>query len=205
MKKLGRSKQQTGKMRLAVLPSAVDGSNKPCGESNFCDKLAVEIGASLAYLYSDQIGVIAHNVVSRYRGTTKSITQIGRELRADYLLDVSCWTAAAHSCIMVQLIHAKDETVLWAKGYDYAPGNPVPIQKDIGERVAQSVGLRLLPQRSTIRLEQESPRGDVLLLYQKGCYHQWEQSEESLRKSIECFERAVRLDPAYASAYAALA
>ena len=38
-----------------------------------------------------------------------------------------------------------------------------------------------------------------------GCMQQWEQTAESLRKSIECCEQAIQLDPKYAIAYSALA
>ena len=198
-------KQQSGRIRLAVLPFALQASNTPAETCNFCNELAVEINTDLAHLYADQIGVIAHSSVLKYRGTTKSQTQIGRELRADYLLEITCRTASNCSHIMAQLVQVKDQSYLWAERYHYSSGDLITIQNEVAQRVAQSLGLKLLPGRATSIQKHGTQSAEAHLLFVKGCQQQWEQTEESLRRSIEHFERAVQLDPKYAAAYSALA
>ncbi|OFW15471.1 MAG: hypothetical protein A3H27_18660 [Acidobacteria bacterium RIFCSPLOWO2_02_FULL_59_13] len=199
-------KVRSGRIRLAVLPLALDASKSPGAPCDFCDGLAAEISADLAHRYPDQMGVIARSSVLKYRGTTKNPDQIGRELRANYLVEITCRTAGDSCRVRAQLVQAKDQTYLWAERYDYNSGNPLAIQQEVAERVAQSLGLKLLPGQSVETARRgRTQHPDAHLLYLKGCHQQWEQTEESLRKSIACFEQAVQLDPQYAMAYSALA
>lgn len=72
------------KVRLAILPFAnLGGSRKlTCFGEGLCE----EIITRLVHFYSGQLDVTARTSATKYKGTTKSITQIGRELKADYLL-----------------------------------------------------------------------------------------------------------------------
>ena len=197
--------QKSARIRLAVLPLALDACSTPAEECDFCDGLAVEISTCLAHLYPDQMGVIARSSVLKYRGTKKSSDLIGRELRVDYLLEITCRTASDSYHIMAQLVQVKDHTYLWAESYDYSLSDPITIQNEVAQRVARSLGLKLLPQQATSIQKQGTQSAEAHLLYMNGCQQQWEQTAESLRKSIECLERAIHLDPTYAIAYSALA
>ena len=196
-------KQPRVRIRLAVLP--LEPWNTSPEQSYFSEGLAKEISIRLGHLYPDQLGIIARSSILKYRGTTKNAAQIGCELKADYILEISVQTSSGHLHIMAQLIQVQDQTYLWAESYDYSPGNWIPIQNEVAQCVARSLGLKLLPLRPADTLERATQSADAHLLYLQGCQHQWEQTEESLRKSIGYFERAIQLDPSFAAAYSALA
>ena len=70
-----------GRKMLAVLPFENRG---PPADDYFADGLTEAIGLRLGGVRS--LGVIASQSARQYKGTTKSLAQIGRELRVQYVL-----------------------------------------------------------------------------------------------------------------------
>jgi TolB-like protein len=81
-----------------------------------------------------------------YRGTTKSIAQIGRELQADYLLEGSVRHEAGRIRINVQLIQVRGQTYVWAAVYERPASGILALQSEIAETVGQQIKEALPPQ-----------------------------------------------------------
>ncbi|MBI4445783.1 MAG: winged helix-turn-helix domain-containing protein [Acidobacteria bacterium] len=191
--------RQSGRPRLAVLP--FETSDVAPEQFYFSDGLAGEIITQLGHLYPHRLGVIARSSVLKYRGSAKSVAQIGQELKVNYILEGSMRMSQEHLHITVQLVQVRDQTCIWAESFDYPRADPKTIQNDIAERVAQKLGLELLPEQAAASVKQNTLSPEAHLAYLKGCYYQSKATAETLRKSIECFERATQLDPAYGLAY----
>jgi TolB-like protein/DNA-binding winged helix-turn-helix (wHTH) protein len=132
---------------LAVLPLInLGGDHQP---DYLSDGLTEEITSQLGRQQPAKLRVIARTSAMNYRGTTKSIGQIGRELRADYLLEGSVRHEAGRVRINVQLVQVRDQTYVWAAIYDRSLSGVLALQSEIAETVARQIeGTLAPPQKS---------------------------------------------------------
>jgi tetratricopeptide (TPR) repeat protein len=77
------------------------------------------------------------------------------------------------------------------------------IQEGIAQAIVATLQLALAPPRSEASRDASNP--ESYNLYLQGRFHWNKRTSQGLRKSIECFEEAVALDPNFAVAYAGLA
>ena len=136
-KKFHSSSLPGGPVVLAVLPLiSLSGDDQP---HYLSDGLTEEITSRLSRLQPEKLRVIARTSAMNYRGTTKSIGQIGRELRADYLVEGSVRQEAGHVRINIQLIQVRDQTYVWAAIYERPVSGVLALQSEIAETVARQI------------------------------------------------------------------
>jgi len=118
--------------RIAVIPFINVGPD-PSNES-----LADGMTEELIYTLSKVAGleVIAQTTVLNYKGSQKSVTEIGQELRVGSLLEGSVQKAKDRARILVQLINVESEAHLWAEQYDRDMQDVLDVQGDIARMVA---------------------------------------------------------------------
>jgi TolB-like protein/DNA-binding winged helix-turn-helix (wHTH) protein/Tfp pilus assembly protein PilF len=190
------------KIMLAVLPFV--NLSADAREEYFVDGFTEEMIAQLGQLQPANLGVIARTSAMRYKNTKESVAQIGQELGVHYLLEGSVRQAGERVRITAQLIQANDQTHLWAESYETPLTDILNIQREIAERITQSLRLELLPaQKSSIseaHFDPEEYRKYLLGLneFRKG-------TREGLQHAIQDFQNAIAIDPQDAHAYAALA
>ncbi len=199
-RKAGGSESEIAKpVRLAVLPLE-NVSGDPAREY-FSDGLTEELITVLGMLSPRELGVIARTSVMRYKGAKKSITEIGRELGADYLIEGSARHDRGRVRIAIQLIRASDQTHVWAESYERPLRDIHRVQSEVAQAVAQHVRLKLTPGSSTARpLDPE-----VYDSYLRARSLWDHRTAPSIRGAIGYFEKALRGDPGYAQAWAGLA
>lgn len=193
--------ESTDSRRLAVLP-LINTSPDP-SDAYFADGLTEELIYTLAQL--PELKVIAHTSVLRYRGTDKSIAEIGAELGVGSLLEGSVRKAGNRLRIMLQLIDPQSEEHLWAQAYDGALGDVFALQTDIATRVAQALRVTLLEEEQWKVERTPTANMEAYTAYLKGRYLWNHRNEADLRKAIAYFQEAADLDPDYALAYVGLA
>lgn len=192
-----------GKIMLAVLP--FDNLSGDPDQDYFSDGMTEEMITQLGRLNPERLGVIGRTSIARYKGTNKSIEEIGRELKVEYLLEGSVRREADRARISVQLIQVSDQTQLWAASYDRPLGGVLTLQIEVAEAVAREIQLKLTPQQQA-RLD--SPpwvNPEAHDAYLKGRFRWNMRTPDSLQRSIELFDEAIAKDPEYALAYAGLA
>jgi tetratricopeptide (TPR) repeat protein len=107
--------------------------------------------------------------------------------------------------ITVQMIDARRDTHLWAQSYERDLGEILDIQNSVALDIAQQVRANLT---SAERESLAGPKAVVPQAYEaylRGRVDLGKQTPETLRRSLEQFQRAIALDPQYPQAYAALA
>lgn len=127
--------------RLAVLPFARLGEEP--SQDFFSDGLTDETITQLARHSPPAVGVIARTSVRLVECRGKSMAEIGRTLRADYLLEGSVRRDGRRVRIAAQLVDAGDETHTWAEVYDRELGDSLAVQTEIAWLIAQAVAIRL--------------------------------------------------------------
>lgn len=85
--------------------------------------------------------VISRTSVLQYAGTTKSIPQIGRELRADAVLEGGVRIAGNQIRINAQLIDARSDEHLWAETFDreLTASNIFEVQAEIARAISTAL------------------------------------------------------------------
>ncbi len=192
-----------GKIMLAVLP--FDNLSGDPDQDYFSDGMTEEMITQLGRLNPERLGVIGRTSIVRYKGTNKSIEEIGRELKVEYLLEGSVRREADRARISVQLIQVSDQTQLWAANYDRVLGGILSLQSEVAEAVAREIQVKLTPQQEARLASARPVNPEAYEAYLKGRYHWRLRTPEALEKSIKFFKDAIAKDSAYALGYAGLA
>ncbi len=187
--------------RLAVLPLA-NISPDPKDEY-FADGLTEELITVLSKIR--ELRVIARTSVSQYKGSSKSVSQIGAELGVASVLEGSVRKAGNQLRITLQLIDVATEEHTWAESYDRELANVFAIQGEIAEKTAGALRVELLgPDRESIR---KRPTSNLTAynLYLKGLHAGHGASYEFYAEAIKFFEEAIQKDPSFGVVHAVLA
>lgn len=139
----------------------------------------------------------------QFKSTTKSVKQIGSDLGASHVLEGSVRRVGERVRITAQLIRVIDESHLWAQSYERGLHDVLEVQAEVARAVARELQIKLTPHEKR-RLEPDKPRSinpQAYELYLRGRHFWYRRTEEGMRKSIECFEEALRYDPSFAAAY----
>jgi TolB-like protein/DNA-binding winged helix-turn-helix (wHTH) protein/Flp pilus assembly protein TadD len=191
----------SAKMTLAVLP--FENLSADADQDFFSDGFTEEMIAELGKLDPDRLGVIARTTTRLYKNARKNIGQIHQELGVDYVLEGSIRRAGNRMRITAQLVQTNDMTHLWAESYDRDVSDALAIQSEVAMKIAHSLTLALRrPDAGSARGTTSASAYD---LYLRGRSFRDQATEESTRKAIEYFQRALAADPHYARAYAGIA
>ena len=197
------SRPESERMRLVVLPFA--NLSGDASQDFFGDGLSEEMITQLGELAPQRLGVIARTSSAQYRQTGKSAAEIGKELKANYVLEGSVRREGDRLHVTAQLIQASDQTQLWAAVYDRQAGDTLAIESDLAHRVARSLALQLLPARESAVLAPVSSNPVAHEAYLKGRYAMNRMTLEGFHQARVELEKAIQNDPGFALAYSALA
>jgi TolB-like protein/Flp pilus assembly protein TadD len=189
------------RLMLVVLPF----ENFSVGEryDYFSDGLTEEMITELARLSPERLGVIARTSAMQFKSTTKSAGEIGSGLGVSHVLEGSVRRAGERVRITAQLIRVSDESHLWAESYERGLHDVLEVQAEVSRAVAREIQIKLTPHEKQ-RLDPDKARSvnpDAHELYLRGRHFWYRRTEEGIRKSIECFEEALKHDPGLAVAY----
>jgi serine/threonine protein kinase/tetratricopeptide (TPR) repeat protein len=198
-----RPTEMPGTKMLAVLPFKNMGA---AGDQYFADGLTEEITSRLAGV--SDLGVVSRTSTDPYKGSTKSIRQIGEELGVGYILEGSVrWEKSADGSSKVrvtpQLIRVADDRHLWANRYDAELADVFQVQSSIAEQVTSAMNLALDPSEKQAINERPTTNTEAYDFYLRGIeYANRGPGREDVRNSIRMFRRAVELDSNFAQAWA---
>jgi serine/threonine-protein kinase len=193
-----------GPPRLVVLPFENLGAAE---DEYFADGMTQAITSRLGQI--PDIGIIARASAIQYKGTEKTVQQIGDELGVGYILNGTVqWNRyggeAGEILVTPQLIDVSDGTQLWSEPYQVAMADVFSIQADIAEQVAAGLHVVLQPEE-TEAIEAPPTENlaayDVYLrgldYYERGISVSWEQR----LLALEMFDSAAALDPGFTLAH----
>lgn len=149
--------------------------------------------------------VIAHNSSSIYRGDVVDVGQVARDLGVRYVLQGSVRKAEGRVRVTAQLVDAAAGRHVWAERYEEVVDDIFAVQDKIVRRVVAT----MVPNLD--RAERERVVGkpmenlEVYEFYLRGQHLQAKMTRRDLLKARQMYERAIELDPDFASAYLGLA
>jgi len=190
-------------IRIGVLPFENLGAGPE--REYLSDGLTEETIAMIGQIDSDHFNVIGRTSVMSYKGTTKTLAEIGRELDVSYLIESSLRAEGERLRITSKLIRVRDQLQIWSASYDREPSSLLTFQRELAIAIAEQVRLRLSPDRLKALASRQTQNPEAYDLYLRGRYY-WNQfAPLATRRSIEYFTRATEVDPGYALAWSGLA
>jgi len=189
------------KNRLAVLPFA-NISPDPSDEY-FADGLTEELIANLSLVPG--LKVIARTSVIGYKKTEKTVATIGKELGVGTVVEGSVRRSANRIRVTVQVIDVATEEHLWTAKYDDDLDDIFAVQGDIATKVATALPGGLKREKAPISELAKPRETEAYLQYLQGQALMWKTDQDSLRRSLEFFKKALQTDPTFARAYAGMA
>lgn len=199
-----KTKERTKRLdrtRLAVLP-LVNITRDP-EDAYFTDGMTEELIYTLSRIQG--LRVIAQTSVMTYKGSTKTIREIGRELNVGSILEGSVRKASGRLRITVQLIDVASEEHVWAERYDRELADVFEIQSEISMEVAKGLKALLKAAVSSGAIERPTDRIDAYTEYLKGRHFWNRRTKTGLLQALEHFKHAIQVDPNFARAHSGIA
>jgi adenylate cyclase len=189
------------KPSIAVLPFA-NMSDDPKQEY-FVDGLTDGLITELSQVSG--LFVISRNSTFVYKGKTVSPKQVSEELGVRYVLEGSVQRAGDQLRINAQLIDALSGGHAWADKFDGSLADVFALQDKVTRSIADELAIRLTDAERQALGQQETTVPAAYDVFLRGWEHYRRTTPEDFAKSIPYFEEAIRLDPNYGRAHAALA
>lgn len=185
---------------LAVLPLS-DLSNDP-DEAYFVDGMTEALITELSRIPS--LRVISRTSVMQYREGTKPLSDIGRELDVDAVVEGSVMRQGDRVRITAQLVRIQPEEHLWAESYERGLGEVFGLQREVSAVIAREVNSVVgANPAAEVSPAPENPEANEA--YLRGRFHWNKRSADSVQLGLRWFKRAIELDPNHAPAYAGIA
>ena len=197
-----------GPPRIIVLPFEHVG----VAEDRFItDGMADEVTSRVAGISG--LAVIARASALHYHSAGADLRDVAKETNVSYVVTGSVRTdhapdGTSRVRVTPHLIRIRGEREIWSETFDakFVPGELFAMQSGIAGRVANALGVTLLlPEQAQL---QARPTADAAAYdaYLRGnLYSTRRYEEESARRAIEMYQRAITIDPKFALAYAKLA
>jgi adenylate cyclase len=184
---------------IAVLPF-IDSEGVDPARSWFSDGLVEDIIAALACL--PELIVISHASVLRYRGRVPDPAEVRRELDVRYMLTGSVRRAGTKVRLAAELCDCESGTAIWSDRLAGEAADLFDLQDELSARVVATIAPQVQESelRRVLRKRPESLDAYECVLRGLDLLYRFEDGQ--FEQALPLFERAIALDPTYATAYA---
>ena len=144
--------------------------------------------------------------ILRYQERTVDPQEAGGQLGVDAIVDGSFQTSGARLRVTVQLIETATGRSLWGTKIDASLDDVFAMQDEVSRRVVEALQLQLTPDDERRMAAAAGAASPAVNLYLKGRFHLFSETRLSeINAAVECFEKALSLQPDYALAMVGLA
>jgi len=170
----------------------------------FADGIQEEILTRLASIAD--LKVISRTSTQQYQSKPRNLREIAKQLGVAHILEGSVQRAADQVRVNVQLVNAQSDSHLWADTYDRKLTDVFEVESEIAKRIAQSLQAKLTGREEQALAVKPTNNPEAYDAYLRGLAFDTRSvySNDSIRKAIDFYERAVQLDPNFATAWARL-
>jgi serine/threonine protein kinase/Flp pilus assembly protein TadD len=169
----------------------------------FCDGIAEEILNGLARLGG--LRTASRTSAFSFKGQRQDVRAIGSWLDVETVLEGSVRKAGRRLRIAAQLIDAAEGYHLWSESYDRELSDVFAIQREIAQRIVQSLRIELTERERSALLRPTGRDVEAYELYLRGRQFLYRTRRQDLEYATQLFRRAIEKDPDYARAHAGVA
>jgi TolB-like protein/DNA-binding winged helix-turn-helix (wHTH) protein/tetratricopeptide (TPR) repeat protein len=186
---------------MAVLP--LENLSGDPEQEYFADGMTEELITNLGKISA--LRVISRTSVMQYKGTKKPLPQIARELNVDALVEGAVLRSGDRVRITAQLIQARPEKHLWAESYERDLRDILALQGEVAQDITREIKIGVAPEEHSRLTHARPVNPGAYEDYLRGRYFWDTRTEKGVRKSLEYYQQALKVDPGYAPAYAGMA
>jgi serine/threonine-protein kinase len=183
---------------IAVLPFANMSADKE--NEYFGDGLAEEVINALAQVPGLQVAGRTSSFL--FRGKDIELTEVGRRLNVEHLLEGSVRRAGNRVRVTAQLIKVADGFHVWSERYDRELTDIFAIQDEITHAIASALRIRLAADSSTPRRHMPNLRAYEAYLKARDLWYR--ATPETFAEIKAMLEHAIALDSQFALPYSLL-
>jgi adenylate cyclase len=187
--------------RVAVLPLVNISGQVP--DEYFADGITEELIQTISKIAG--LRVIGRTSVMRYKHSDKPSSEIAHELGATSLLEGGIRIVGSHVRVTARLLDARSAETLWSEQYQRKVEDVFAVQSDIAQRIAKALEVEILGGERRVIQRAFTGDAEAHAWYLKGRVLLNQRTADSLRTALESFQRALRIDPKLAHAYAGIA
>jgi TolB-like protein/DNA-binding winged helix-turn-helix (wHTH) protein len=186
---------------LAVLP--LTNISADSQQEYFADGMTDELIGELSRIGS--LKIISRTSVMQYKGEKKKpLSQIGRELNVDAVLEGSVLRVGNQVRIAAHMIYAPTDQSLMTETYESDLRDVLKLQREVAESIAQKVRAKLTPGQEARFHDAPKVDPEAFQAYLKATSLDLGLYQEN-RRAQNYLEKAIQKDPTFAPAYSGLA
>lgn len=183
---------------IAVLP--FENLSPDLDNAWFAAGLHEEVLHQLARIHD--LNVIARTSVLQYEAARKPVPEIARELHVGTVMEGSVRYAGDRVRVTAQLIDSASNTHVWSENFDRNLDDIFAIQSDIALGIANALRATLTAAETNAITRPPTNNPEAYRAYLAGVAEWIRPAAADYEKALERFDRAIELDPVFASAYA---
>ena len=188
---------------IAVLP--LENLSEEKENAYFADGIQDELLSNLAKI--KDLKVISRTSVMQYKsGITRNLKEIAQQLGVSNVVEGSVRRSGNRIRVSVQLIDALTDHHIWVQNYDRTLADSLALQGELATEIAAALGATLSPQEKA-RVEAKptnNPAAYDAYLRARAFAAGSPFDKSTVENAIRSYQEAVKLDPAFALAWARL-
>ena len=171
------------------------------------DYLSDGLAESLIFRLSQIPGlkVSPTSSVMRYKGKDTDVAKTANELGVDAVMTGRLVKRGDNLNITVELVDIRNNKSLWGEQYERKMSDLLATQREIAAAITQKLQLKLAGNDTKGINKRYTDNNEAYQLYLKGRFYFARRTDEDIRRSIELFQQAIKLDPKFALAYVGVA
>ena len=189
---------------VAVLP--FENLSEDPNSAYFADGIQEEILTRLASI--EDLKVISRTSTQQYQSKPRNLREIAKQLGVANIVEGSVQKAADQVRVNVQLVNAQSDSHLWADSYDRKLTDIFGVETEVAKGIADSLQAKLTGREEQALAVKPTNNPEAYDAYLRGLSFQarihTSNGLDLHEKAIGFYERAVQLDPNFATAWARL-
>ena len=185
---------------IAVLP--FENLSREPDNAYFAEGIQEEILTRLANIAD--LKVISRTSTQRYKSKPDNLADIAKQLGVAHILEGSVQKAGDQVRVNVQLINAETDSHLWAESFDRKLIDIFEVESEIAKRIAESLQAKLTGREQQALAVKPTNNPEAYDAYLRGLAFDARPTSDALVEAAGFYERAVQLDPNFATAWARL-
>jgi serine/threonine-protein kinase len=185
---------------IAVLPFANLSADKE--QEYFCDGMTEELITGLSALPG--LRVAAHSSSFQFKGQALDIRKVGEQLNVETVLEGSVRKLGERLRVAAQLVNVSDGYHLWSERYDRRLDDVFEVQDEIARAIVEKLKVKLIGEPEAPLVKRGTENMEAYQLYLQGRYYFARRYKGGLGEAVDCYSRAVAIDPGFAPAWAGL-
>jgi len=171
-------------------------------QAYFSDGISEDIITDLSKVSA--LAVVSRNTAFTFKGRSVGVTEVAGQLGVTHVLEGSVRKAGNRVRISAQLIEGASDRHVWAERYDRDLDDIFALQDEISQAIVAALKLKLLPEEKKAIERRGTTSAEAYDLYLMA--RQYREAGNSAAREhdtiIRLCERALKIDPNYARAWA---